>query len=326
MRLWVFLGLCAVLVFGQSCDDAGGLETGSGNTFEAVSADSMSIDDIVTDASYPVVAPVSASSFFPFHLMVGATAEYYHGRFIYNDGGAITVGRMSFKIVKNSASTGYFADWTVHRIVNITDPLTWSATLTADSAEPVPAGHDGDENHIGIRNEFKRHITFSVNFTSNNHFADIDRGSAIVSEDYKTIVGGDGGRMNFIATRQTVTPSSIDNADLLNNWGAYNMYPNGTGNIDTGGLTTDSYGGTSVDPEHGTVVDFSGRNGDGVDFVGEAKLIDSDIGIFIYAEDDFGINLSSVDGVILIAPNKGLMMRFDLNTDLDIFACDKFSK
>ena len=112
-----------------------GFVIGSGNDFTEGndSGNPMTIDDIVTDVSYPIVAPVapvapvSEAMIFPMHLFSAATSEYYHGRFMIDNGGNIEIGYCSFKIVKHTGAAAYFAEWTIHRLVEVVsydDPVT----------------------------------------------------------------------------------------------------------------------------------------------------------------------------------------------------------
>ena len=316
MRLAIVFGTCLLALLFSSCEDGGGLTPGSGNGFESA-GDAMGIDDIVTDASFPVTAaPISAGSFFPMHLMLGATPEYYHGRYIYNNGGNLDGGRFSFKIVKNSNSSAYFADWKIHNTIVISDPTT-GVTNGTEIDLAVPTGYDGTDNAIFISNEFKRYVKAKINFGA-GPIGDIANGIFMFSEDYTTMVGGDN-TVYFIATRGNSPPSPVGTSDLTGSWGAYQFANNNGTSITTKGLSSDVLSATSV-----SEASISAINGDKTSFSGVSKIMSADIGIFIYAEDAFGVNLSSVDGVFLIGPNKDYSMRFDLNTDLDIWANDKF--
>ena len=318
MRRFVMLAAGAVLLlFFNACEEGGGLTPGSGNAFESAGSTSMGIDDIVTDATYPVIAsPVSAGSFVPIHLMLGATPEYYHGRYLYNNGGNIDAGRFSFKLVKNSNSSAYFAEWNIFNQIVISDPATGVTDGTVIDLD-VPTAHDSNDNTFYITNEFKRYAKAKVNFGATT-FSDITNASFIFSEDFTTMVGGDS-KLFFIATRGTSDPSSVETADIEGSWGSYQFWTNNGSSISIDGLKSDSYSATSL-----SEASINAVNGTNSSFNGDAKLMSSDIGIFIYAEDALGVNLSSIDGVFIVGPDKNYGMRFDLNTDQDIWAMDKF--
>ena len=310
----ILVGLFLLTLIFQSCE-SGGLTAGSGNTFEITSVDSITINDIVTDASFPVTAPVTAGSFIPYQLFIGATTEYYHGRYILNNGGVLNAGRMSFKIVKNNNSSAFFADWKIHNRVDISDPDTSSSDGTEVDLD-VTATYSSTSNSLFISNEPKRLIKFKVSFGA-GPIADVSTGAGIVSSDFSTIVGGNDNFV-FIASRGTSEPDAISDSDLIGSWGSYRFVTSGGSNVSTKEILSETYGSK--------IGDSLPMNADNTtaNFSGEAKLINSDIGVFIYAEDSFGINLSSIDGLILIGPSKDLMLRFDLNTDQDYWACDKF--
>lgn len=316
-RFIVLTACCLLLLFFNACEEGGGLTPGSGNAFESAGSSSMGIDDIVTDATYPVLAsPVSSGSFIPFHLMIGATPEYYHGRYLYNNGGNIDAGRFSFKLVKNSNSTAYFAEWNIFNRIVISDPDTGTSDGTLIDLD-VPSSHDSNENTFYITNEFKRYAKAKVNFGATT-FSDITNAVFMFSEDFTTMVGGDS-KLFFIATRGTSSPSSVDTSHIEGSWGSYQFGTNNGSSISIDGLKSDTYSATSL-----SAASISAVNGTNASFNGEAKLMSGDIGIFIYAEDALGINLSSIDGVFIVGPDMNYGMRFDLNTDQDIWAMDKF--
>lgn len=318
-KVSALLCMSLVLLF-SSCDsdDVSGLDVGSGSSFEGNSGTSMSIDDIVTDVSFPVTAPVSAGSLFPFHVLIGATPEYYYGRYIKNDGGDITCGLVSFKVVKESNDTAYFADWTVHRIVDISSPSNVIETLNTDTAADVPAGYDASTNHLSILDDTRRHVNFKINFDDNTYLPDISNGAVVFSEDFETMVGGSTS-FAWIASRRTSAPAAADNDALVGSWSAYNFFPTSGGDISTGATSGEDYNGIGSGSLSMTAVD-----GEGFDFNGEADLMDAEVGVFAYAEGALGSTLASIDGVLFIGPKATVMMRFDLNTDEDLFACDVF--
>ncbi len=318
LGLWVIALAAIMIAQGCSSDDLNGLTPGTGSNFEEPSEVEMTINDIVTDTSYPVIAPVSTGSLFPYHLLVGATAEYYYGRYLYNNGGGdLDTGYMSFKVVKQSSTTAYFAEWTVHQTAVISDPDS-VATTVANVDLVVPAAYDADDNSVSIRNALRREVNFSVDLGA-GPIGDISNGVVVFSKDYSTMIGGDD-KLCFIATRGTSAPADISNTDLIGNWGVFNFEMNAGGSITRFATSSDSYNNIDIND----IIDFTAQNGDQDNFFGQAKLADETAGVFIYSESTLSTSFASIDGVIIMGPDLETFVRFDLNTDKDFFTGDKY--
>lgn len=242
-----------------------------------------------------------------------ATSQIYYGRALIKNGGTLYGMTFRFTLNKQSDSAAFFSNFQILRLVLLNGFANAAPLLTGTTTISVPSGYNAGTNGLSLVDLVARTARFNLNFGANAYLPQITSAGIIVSSDFRTIVGGDDGAFFFIAQKATGLESSTSQ-DLIAPFSLVEFGVNSAGSLTLSNFWSFSgivgLGGGGYPP-------FRMTTSEGAVKEGEFQLVDSSSGVFVWgfdatAGDGSPTATSGLEGVILLSPDRQLLLAYDL--------------
>lgn len=259
----------------------------------------LTIDQLVADIGTSGVTPAS-------------TSQQYYGRALIKNGFNLYGATFRMTLNKDSSINAYFSNFQILRLVILSGFNNAVPVVTSTLTVNVPTGYSGSTNALTIRDGALRTANFNLDFLSNTYLSDVTSAGIVVSHDFRTIVGGDDGNFFFIAQKASSLESSALQ-DFTQIFTLIDFSVSSSGGLsfrDLWNFSSAGGGGRGYEAYRMTTPEGSVKEG-------EFALVDSSSGVFVFGidattGDGTPTSAGRLDGVMLLSPDKQLMLSYDL--------------
>lgn len=237
----------------------------------------------------------------------------YYGRALIRDGGILYGATLSFQLRPQGSQGAYFANFRILRMIIFSGLMSATPTVTSPQNLSVPSSFNLGLNSLVIRDPSARRANFSLSFASNLYLRDLSEAVILVSDDFRSLVGGDSTYFHFIAQKAPAM-GTVSSADLDSIWSTTDFRVSSVGDLTLGvssQLQNLGVGGLGLTA-------FRVSTSNGILRAGEFNLVDAASGLFALSLD---LNPSAngtprgnggVDGAFLLSPDGQLLLGYDI--------------
>jgi hypothetical protein len=244
-------------------------------------------------------------------LTIDSVADVqYIGRVFYVDGSNRYAGTLQFMLKKNLTTNAYFSNFTITNWGKF-DPALNSESIDFSAGNPNPItgySYDSASNSFSISDSKIRTASINLNTTGllANQLSNI---GVLFTNDFSVMAGGND-NIAFIVQKNGNLANPVNNSTFTENWLVSNtQITNGTlSKIQDASLVIASTPGQNSLP-HG----FSATLADGTSITGEGGVPNSTLGIFTLAVYSSDPNAYTIDGMLMISPDKTFILGCDID-------------